>query len=114
MPQQKNPFDAVYERPAQTPAMDTGAPASGGNPFDGIYGGASPRATATPPAPTAPVDAPASGGGNPFDAAYGGAASSTGAAQPASGTDPNAPWYSRAWDWSNKPIADFHREGAGP
>ena len=28
--------------------------------------------------------------------------------------DPNAPWYSRAWEWSNKPLVDLHRVGAGP
>src|SRR2546421_3303386 len=29
-------------------------------------------------------------------------------------SDPNAPWYEKAWDWSNKPLLDLHREGAGP
>jgi hypothetical protein len=28
-------------------------------------------------------------------------------------SDPNAPWYSKAWDWANKPLVDLHREGAG-
>jgi hypothetical protein len=23
------------------------------------------------------------------------------------------PWYSKAWDWANKPLVDLHREGAG-
>src|SRR6266436_2002729 len=31
---------------------------------------------------------------------------------PATPSDPNAPWYSRAWDWSNKPLLDLHRQGA--
>src|SRR5258708_21420164 len=29
-------------------------------------------------------------------------------------TDANAPWYEKAWDWSNKPLVALHREGAGP
>lgn len=27
--------------------------------------------------------------------------------------DADAPWYSRAWDWANKPLIDLHRSGAG-
>jgi hypothetical protein len=41
---------------------------------------------------------------------YGGATYSPGSSQP---PDSNAPWYSKTWDWANKPLVDLHRTGAG-
>src|SRR5258708_6841125 len=90
------------------------------------YGGAA-LDTATPP-PKESADPFAQYGGAIFDragqsaprpiprtqeqdpfSAYGGAVHDSGSPETAP-TD--TPWYSRAWDWANKPLVDLHREGA--
>src|SRR5258708_5657844 len=102
MPQ--SPFDSAFEH--TTPqAAQTSAPAQGGSPFDEAFGS---------PAATAPASngAPFSNTGSPFDSAFE-SSRRPGLAAPRTESDPNAPWYSRAWDWANTPLWNLNPENKG-
>lgn len=112
MPEEKDAlgFDIVGGSPSSAPEQSTAPSQKDPLGFD-IIGGGSPSPSPTPaaqpsePEPTSSAPAVDPLGFTVVGGSSSAPSSSAPTAEPAS--DPNAPWYKRAWDWANHPLVDI-------
>src|SRR5208282_3251086 len=95
MPQTSSVFDGLTDSTPNTPPP-TSAPLKSNSIFEGL------DSSNPPAAPASPLSAAST------SSIFSGLDTPT---RPETGqTDPNAPWYKKAWDWSNTPLINFNPE----